>query len=168
MLDFTESPFVAAYFALCDAKADCAVFALDTPRLWRQAPIKHPELTRKAVDPRLKGNFAKYFLPNIHEMLWVGEPRQMDRRLVAQSGTFVMPGVLDRSLDQIIGNYEAGVDLIQKVVLSQSMRSQAMQELYRMNITHSTLFPDLDGLARSMAYELGMSWVGYELHPYKH
>ena len=123
MLDFTKSPFVAAYFALCDAKADCAVFALDTPRLWRQAPIKHPELTRKAVDPRLKGNFAKYFLPNAHEMLWVGEPRQMDRRLVAQSGTFVMPGVLDKPLDQIISNYEAGVDLIQKVVLRQSMRS---------------------------------------------
>ena len=47
----------------------------------------------------------------------------MDRRLVAQSGTFVMPGVLDKPLDQIISNYEAGVDLIQKVVLRQSMRS---------------------------------------------
>lgn len=74
MLDFTKSPFVAAYFALSDAKSDCAIFALDTPRLWRQAPAKHSELTRRAVDPRVKGNFAQYFLPNTHEMLWVGEP----------------------------------------------------------------------------------------------
>ena len=168
MLDFTKSPFVAAYFALCDAKSDCAIFALDTPRLWRLSPAGHPELTRQMVDPRLKGNFAKYFLPNTHEMLWVGEPRQMDRRLVAQSGTFVMPGVLDKSLDHIINNYGASEDLLQKLVLHQSMRSQAMQELYRMNITHSTLFPDLDGLARSMAYELEMSWVGYEFGPHKH
>jgi hypothetical protein len=28
------------------------------------------------------------------------------------------------------------------------------------------LFPDLDGLARSMAYELEMSWVGYESKAY--
>lgn len=167
MLDFTKSPFVAAYFALCDAKSDCAIFALDTPRLWRLAPTGHPELTRQMVDPRLKGNFAKYFLFNDHEMLWVGEPRQMDRRLVAQSGTFVMPGVLDKSLDHIINNYGASEDLLQKLVLNESMRSQAMQELYRMNITHSTLFPDLDGLARSMAYELEMSWVGYEFGPHK-
>ena len=90
----------------------------------------------------------------------------MDRRLVAQSGTFVMPGVLNKPLDQIISNYDASEELLQKVVLSQSMRSQAMQSLYRMNITHSTLFPDLDGLARSMAYELEMSWVGYESKVY--
>jgi len=29
-----------------------------------------------------------------------------------------------------------------------------MRELYRMNITYATLFPDLDGLAKSMGYEL--------------
>jgi hypothetical protein len=28
---------------------------------------------------------------------------------------------------------------------------KGMRELYRMNITYATLFPDLDGLARSLA-----------------
>ena len=32
--------------------------------------------------------------------------------------------------------------------------SNAPLALYTMNITYATLFPDLDGLARSMAYEL--------------
>jgi hypothetical protein len=34
-----------------------------------------------------------------------------------------------------------------------------MQELYGMNITQATLFPDLDGLARSLAYELEFHWA---------
>lgn len=29
-----------------------------------------------------------------------------------------------------------------------------MRALYSMNMTNATLFPDLDGLARSLAYEL--------------
>jgi hypothetical protein len=34
-----------------------------------------------------------------------------------------------------------------------------MRELYRMNITYATLFPDLEGLARSMGYELEFHWA---------
>ena len=33
-----------------------------------------------------------------------------------------------------------------------------MYELYSMNITNYTLFPGLDGLARSLSYELEYSW----------
>jgi hypothetical protein len=33
-----------------------------------------------------------------------------------------------------------------------------MHALYRMNVTQATLFPDLDGLARSIAYELEEAW----------
>ena len=43
---------------------------------------------------------------------------------------------------------------LSKYVLTPSMRAQAMQALYRMNVTNATLFPDLDGLARATAYEL--------------
>jgi hypothetical protein len=39
------------------------------------------------------------------------------------------------------------------------MRDHAMRELYNMNITNATLFPDLDGLARSLAYELEFHWA---------
>ena len=33
-----------------------------------------------------------------------------------------------------------------------------MRALYRMNVTYATLFPDLDGLARSVSYELEAIW----------
>jgi hypothetical protein len=48
--------------------------------------------------------------------------------------------------------------MIEKVVLGRGLRAEGMHALYRMNITHATLFPDLDGLARSIAYELEESW----------
>jgi hypothetical protein len=33
-----------------------------------------------------------------------------------------------------------------------------MRSLYRMNITNASLFPDLEGLARSIALELEIVW----------
>jgi hypothetical protein len=39
------------------------------------------------------------------------------------------------------------------------IRETGLRELYRMNITYATLFPDLDGLARSLGYELEFHWA---------
>ena len=161
MLDFTKSPFVAAFFALYRTTRSAAVYALDTPTLWRAAPLHDATLRRELIDPRINGNFERYFAGNNKEMIWIGEPEQMDRRLVAQSGTFVVPGVLDKPLDAIIRGYESGGALLKKIVLPPSIREEAMLSLYRMNITHATLFPGLDGLARSIGYELEITWPGY-------
>ncbi len=39
------------------------------------------------------------------------------------------------------------------------LRETGLRDLYRMNITYATLFPDLGGLARSLAYELEFHWA---------
>nr|WP_314539034.1 FRG domain-containing protein [uncultured Massilia sp.] len=161
MIDFTKSPFVAAFFALNNTNCSAAVFALDTPTLWSAAPRHDVTLRREAIDPRVRGNFERHFAVNSKDIIWVGEPEEMDRRLVAQSGTFVVPGVLDKPLDEIITQYERGTPLIRKFVLPPNIRAEAMLSLYRMNITHATLFPDLDGLARSIGYELEITWPGH-------
>ena len=158
LLDFTKSPFVAAFFALEKSKGDAAVFALNTPALWNMAPDFNPSLTRDVIDPRRPGQYAQYFASNENSVLWCGEPSEMDRRLVAQSGLFVVPGKSHLSLDQILCHYQAKRPLLKKIILPHSLRERAMQSLYRMNITHATLFPDLDGLARSIAYELEVLW----------
>jgi hypothetical protein len=160
LLDFTKSPFVAVFFALERATRDAAVYALNTPRLWAAAPLGQPAMDRNGIDPRLAGNFARLFLPNTNAIIWIGEPTEMDRRLVAQSGTLVVPGMVDRSLDDILRHYAVGGMLLKKIVLPKGMREEAMKALYRMNITNATLFPDLDGLARSIGMELEMEWPG--------
>jgi hypothetical protein len=72
----------------------------------------------------------------------------------------VVPGVLDKSLDEILDEYSHDVPLIRKIVLPRGIREEAMKALYRMNITNATLFPDLDGLAKSIALELEVIWPG--------
>ncbi|WP_322044584.1 FRG domain-containing protein [Paraburkholderia sp. J67] len=162
LLDFTKSPFVAAFFALERATGDAAVYALNTPALWnnRARPKSDPLLTRDVIDPRAPGHFERYFFCNTHEILWSGEPSEMDDRLVAQSGTFVLPGVIDKPLQAILDGYETNEELLHQIVLPASLRMDAMKWLYRMNITNASLFPGLDGLARSIAVELEIVWSG--------
>jgi len=53
-----------------------------------------PHPTR--MDPRAKATSApppqRYFLKGNHHLIWMGEPHTMNRRLIAQSGTFAVPG----------------------------------------------------------------------------
>lgn len=161
LLDFTKSPFVAAFFALESSAGESVVYALNTPSLWGRLPAFDRSMRRDVIDPRRPGQFERYFINNRHPLVWFGEPSEMDRRLVAQSGLFVLPGVLDTPLDRLLDHYADGSDgepPLQTIVLSPRVRAEAMRELYRMNITYATLWPDLDGLARSINQELESIW----------
>lgn len=160
LLDFTKSPFVAAFFALERAVSNAAVFAVNTPALWtdRAVPVSAPHLVREMIDPRLPGNFERFYLSDENPVMWFGEPAEMDQRLIAQAGTFVLPGLLHQPLDMILDQYTCSDELLRKIVLPSEIRDEAMRSLYRMNITNASLFPDLEGLARSIALELEIVW----------
>jgi len=154
LIDFTWSPYVAAFFALERSLADGVVWAMNPARVDSSRAEK-----RVRMDPRVQGHFKRYFLTGDNRIIWMGEPHTMNRRLIAQSGTFAVPGVLDVPIEQILGDSDQE-NILAKIVLANAVREVGMRELYRMNITFATLFPDLDGLARSMRYELEFHW-GY-------
>jgi hypothetical protein len=153
LLDFTWSPYVAAFFALERTLHDGVVWAMNPARI---NSSHAPKPVR--MDPRVKGNFQRYFLKGDHRLIWMGEPHTMNRRLIAQSGTFAVPGVLDVPIEEILSDSNQE-NILAKFVLANSVREVGMRELYRMNITFATLFPDLDGLAKSMRYELEFHWA---------
>jgi hypothetical protein len=63
------------------------------------------------------------------------------------------------TVEEILGRYPASDELLVQFVFdTKQARAEAMASLYSMNITQATLFPGLDGLARSMAYEFEYSW----------
>lgn len=162
LLDFTWSPYVAAFFALQGATREAAVWALCVPQL-RKPPLHLPEEYRgtAATRPmREPGSFERLFLNATVPFVAAGEPYVMNKRLVAQSGTFVTPSVLDRPVEEILATYPDSTSLLTKFVLdTENLRDEAMEAFYNMNVTPATLFPDLDGLARSMAYELEFHWA---------
>lgn len=153
LIDFTWSPYVAAFFALERTVADGVVWAMNPAGV---DSSRAPKPGR--VDPRVKGNFRRYFLPGKNRFIWMGEPHIMNRRLIAQSGTFAVPGVLDVPIEEILSESDQE-NVLAKLILTNAVREVGMRELYRMNITYATLFPDLDGLARSLAYELEFHWA---------
>lgn len=160
LLDFTWSPYVAAFFALERATECAAVWALNLPLLW---DIHDKEKIGKVwvgeADPRNVDSFQEYYLPNKHAFVWQGDPFRMPQRVIAQSGTFLVSGHLGMTVDQILERYPGKSELLVKFVFdTEKVRADAMASLYSMNITQATLFPGLDGLARSMAYEFEYSW----------
>jgi len=147
LLDFTWSAYVAAFFALETATGDAAVWALNTPRLGTFAfgptvpNVKWPPSPDKAMKPYLAENAR----------VVIGEPYFKPQRLIAQSGTFICPTDIHQPLE----NQLSRRGIVAKIVLrGPQIRKEALAELYRMNISQATLFPDLDGLARSLRYEL--------------
>lgn len=143
LLDFTWSPYVAAFFALERAEGDAAVWAVNAKALPSVTPLRNPSFTLDQL------NAGK---TSVNDQVGIGEPYIMNRRLIAQSGTLVVPALVGLPIEVILHNPRAA---LAKFILPRGVvRETALHELYRMNITHATLFPDLDGLARSLAYEL--------------
>jgi len=151
LLDFSWSPFVASFFALERATGDAAVWALFPP-VMNRPPGRTPP---PGGGPWIDGAYEDQFLPNKHQLAVIGEPHRMNQRLIAQGGTFVMPGVLDQPIENLVPSHA----VVKFVLDSKAMRDEAMAELYLMNINSASLFPGLDGLARSLAYELEHHWA---------
>lgn len=150
LLDFSWSPYVAAFFALHNSTRESVIWACN--------PVEIKK--RKAIDLEEPDSFRKLFLSGSGSFVCLGEPHAMNRRLIAQSGTFLVPADLHKSIEEILQEYPKPKDtLIKFIVPADKVREKGMRELYRMNITQSTLFPDLDGLARSLAYELEFHWA---------
>jgi hypothetical protein len=105
---------------------------------------------------------AAQLLTNRRRTVFWGSPYHMNQRLVVQSGMFLVPGVLNDTVENLVCGLRGGRAALRKLVLNSTarekdgrmLREKAMWHLYNMNITYESLFPGLDGLARSMNVEL--------------
>lgn len=169
LLDFTYSPFVAAYFAMEDADADkakeearcIAVWAVDMKWL-RSASSAHFGLAGKVHAHRIHGYFGTDAEMIHRELLFdaphvlgamAANPFRLNERLRVQKGVFLAPGDVTRDFTS---NFEelAGHDDPSNVVklrLPAAERQEAIESLHYMNISRATLFPGLDGYAQSLA-----------------
>lgn len=159
LLDFTKSPFIAAYFAfeIAPAKAErlIAIWAVNIHFLKSRSLEKLSELysddlekTKKLINESL---FEKIFYNNNCSLVFPVEPFRMNRRYSLQQSLFVSTGnAAEPFMDQLEFLGEDMSKAVIKIELPASLQKQVIRDLQKMNLHRASLFPDLDGYASSM------------------
>lgn len=161
LLDFTYSIYVAAYFALeRSADGPASVWALNS--VWaHRASLRQlgrhgkdigdlPNLFTESEEPRVSSLIFER--PQV-AMAWPINPFYLTERLRLQKGVFLASGDISQSMmDNLAALADAGQtsEVFLKIVIPQSLRMEALRELFHMNISQTTLFPGLDGYAKSL------------------
>ncbi|HLJ13486.1 MAG TPA: FRG domain-containing protein [Bryobacteraceae bacterium] len=174
LLDWTFSPYVALYFAIenCDLDIDSAVWAIDTDWLLQAA-----NTALQKQDPGFPAvphwsEFNSYLNRNLLNesnisVVVLANPVRMNDRVAAQQGVFLCNFSHIEPLDisllrMIVGPTPPKEPVIWKLAIRNTEKVQFLRELSRMNIHGASLFPGLEGFARSLRVELQMDvdeWV---------
>jgi hypothetical protein len=167
LIDFTYSFYVAAYFAIIGTVGDSALWIVDPEFVFRAAEIPRTEgrngvkaewesqanaLANDFLARRLGSALSAAEKSEAKGILPV-EPIQRHQRLAIQQGLFLMPFDAFGSLEQNLRPFvRRGERPVRKFVLKQSIRFDALEHFKSMNITAETLFPGIDGFARSLLH----------------
>lgn len=165
LLDWSESPFVALYFALSSVKrneaseplADVALWACD-PVAWNRTILSHISFQGAVLDESCEE--IKAYSPSSDLDQRATAPIMIfgthnSPRIVAQRGVFALFGKGPESMQDIFtnGNFPAGS--LQKIVIARQHIDGMLQSLYRKGIAESTIYPDISGLAAEIRRQFG-------------
>ena len=182
LVDFTRSFYVAAFFALESASEEAAVWAVNLDPLEAYANGQHGismegKDTIYDVWQRYVGVAESYVQQQAGPAYVLPvEPARLNERLSIQQGFFLMPCDISRTFLENLG-VSLGVDVeafedakevdpgdvnvltmkargLVKIILRHEMQHEVLRDLRSMNISAATLFPGLDGFARSLSYHL--------------
>lgn len=164
LLDFTESPYVALYFALESynphAHSDFAIFALDYSEIM-ECSIGHISSKDSAFNETRVSIFARQdvIFENIvdrfsYDIAWIAEPKQLNARLDRQAGSFLLSGNRGLKIQHVLESNPYSKVPMYKIKISRHLYENAFALLRKMNITSKSLYGDLDGLARAIRMQL--------------
>jgi len=166
LLDWTENPYIALYFALTsctkdpktDLFPDCRIWSLD-PVAWNRSVLDHISYTDGvlvASDERLNAH-----KPGVKENVFSKKPVAMygsynSPRIVAQRGTFMVFGSDLHPMETVKINTPTITDnVLSKLVIPGDKVTAVIKSLTSIGYTDSVIFPDLDGLAREIKRGFG-------------
>jgi hypothetical protein len=160
LLDFTYSPYIATYFATEQGDGDCSVWAVNAPWAARQS-VNLLRNAGKANVERMEHRFVEgdeevvqgLFLERPYvRAAWPINPFRLNERLRIQEGAFLIVGDVSESF---VSNFEAmpGHDQpenVIEIVIAGNDRQKALESLFGMGISRTSLFPGLDGFSKSL------------------
>lgn len=164
LLDFTYSPYVAAYFAFEAAKSNSTVAIWAVNRDWCKKELKRRfsdlfTSYEKYGQDRRQEAFKTIFMNDSPKKLVLGvNPYRLNERLAYQRGSFLCPGDVTVGFMDNLSAFTGESSLEDKIVQftiptggKGETRDEELQRLDQMNISRITLFPGLDGFAQSFA-----------------
>lgn len=173
-LDWTKSPYVAAYFAVEERTqlegSHSAVWAIDLD--WLE--IRGRELLQSSAttlvlnDPREIVERVNSLLGQSDEAVIIKvDPLRSNERMAAQQGVFLCKLFHQASFSQtlmrmMIHPETPSQPVLRKLELHAACRKEVLRNLRAMNIHRASLFPGLDGFARSLTLDLEIKDSGEE------
>jgi hypothetical protein len=157
LLDWTRSPFVAAYFAAeKEEKADGAIWIMDASiisHLEAEPQFEKYKYTSDWENPRFVTNLFRD--PAAEQTLILAAPARLtDRMFAQQTVSLVSPHILTKHHEVIIRwlpkSARTDGDACTKLIIPAGKKDEFMRQLRKMNLTASSLFPGIDGFGRSI------------------
>jgi len=165
LLDWTENPFIALFFATENARDEIAGSEKDAA-IWMIDPIalnKKTFTNRRDAD-RVLGAYAGELLgmkpsPKPQD-IGINTPCALygvhnSPRIVAQRGSFILYGHDVTSMENQ-NALKLGIDGdLRKIVVKGTSKRDIFAQLFNMGVSDSVVYPDLDGLSREMRNRRG-------------
>ncbi len=169
LLDWTENPFTALFFALREARYErttsggvsytqsAAVWVLD-PTKWNQSALSHQTYTGGPLDsahPALASYRVIGDIDNIGKPPLALYGAHNSERIVAQQGTFVIFGSENTALENLYRTGSYPDKSLFRITISRGVIGELRESLLSHGFTEAIAFPELEGLGRDIRRTLG-------------
>lgn len=175
LLDLTNSPYIALYFAVrdYDSNDDAAVWAIN-PSILHDAsiqslkrdnfPLKLEKLYQTYFPELIQDNYFKeIFLSGKYNAAFILEPTNSENRVFHQQGAFLVSSGANKTTEDVLteillsyihtnekklngGENKGFLDWnMVKVIIPEEIKKKIFRQLLAMNINSATLFPDIKG-----------------------
>jgi hypothetical protein len=166
LIDFTYSFYVALFFAIENLQGESPlIWAINSSKLQDRVRTYLGIAESNFTPGKCDDVFTKYFLreddTSFKSFVYQITPEFLNPRISIQQGTFLCPSNIRLSFQENftapLGNEVQLDKIIRLLRISPNLRVDALKRLYQMNITNASLFPGIDGLAKSLDQMISFS-----------